>query len=194
MTSKLYVTNLSTMATLSSVRQFFSACGEVVDVEFLTERSARPVAAAYVTMATGPSAARAVDSLHGAMLHDRTLLVSMAPGANTNTYERKTKAKADPDAVRIAQQYRDRFAMFYELDCASLRVTLKFMYPSDPNGTWRVQATTAGEPVGGVEATASSRELAFAAMTEQCALAPSSPLAQVRWLEVAAALKAVRAL
>jgi hypothetical protein len=192
MTSKLYVTNLSAMATLSSVRQFFSACGEVVDVEFLTERSSRPVASAYVTMATGPSAARAVDSLHGAMLHDRTLLVSIA--ANGSGYERKPKERPDADTVRVAQQYRDRHAMFYELEFAGERVTLKFYHPSDAQAPWRVEATVAGDVVGSAEATAPSRELAFAALTEQCALAPGSALARIRWPEVAAALKSVRAL
>lgn len=81
MTTKLYVTNLSASATLTSVRQFFAACGEVVDVEFLAERSSRPTSAAYVTMATGASAARAVETLHGAELHNRRALVSPAYAA-----------------------------------------------------------------------------------------------------------------
>jgi hypothetical protein len=144
-------------------------------------------------MATSASATRAIDKLHGVMLHDRMLLVSQAPGAATP--DRKAKAKGDSEAVvRIAQQYRDRHGMFYELDSAGLRVTLKFVFPRDENDSWRVQATAAGELLGDVEATAHSRELAFAALTQQCEQAPDSALARVHWLEVAAALKSVRAI
>jgi hypothetical protein len=193
MTTKLYVTNLSTLATLSSLRQFFNAYGEVVDVEFLAERGARPTGAAYVTMASGASASRAVDSLHGTMLHDRVLLVSVAPGSSLSDRKAKTP-KEPPSAVRIAQQYRDRHGMFYELDSAGLRVTLKFVFPQHEGDAWRVQAAAAGEQLGDVEAAAHTREQALTALSEQCGPSSSSQLAGVLWPEVAAVLKSVRAI
>jgi len=39
MSSRLYVSNLSRAATLSNIRQLFSGCGDVLDVEFVAERS-----------------------------------------------------------------------------------------------------------------------------------------------------------
>lgn len=192
MTSKLYVTNLSASATLTSVRQRFNACGEVVDVEFLTERTASPTSAAYVTMATGASALKAVDALHGTMLHDRMLLVSVAPGSGASA--RKGERKVDAaSGVHITQQYRDRHAMSYELDSAGSRLTLTFAFPEHDGAAWRLRAAIAGEQLG-VEASAHSRELAYMALSEACEHSAGSRLASVHWLEVAAALRSVRAI
>ncbi|HVY28239.1 MAG TPA: RNA-binding protein [Polyangiaceae bacterium] len=192
MTTKLYVTNLSDLATLTSLRQFFTACGEVVDVEFLAERSFRPTSAAYVTMATGASAARAIETLHGAELHGRKVLVSVAPGA---AEPRREKPKPQPlPGVRIAQQYRDRHGMFYELDSAGLRLTLKFLFPEHEGDAWRVQAAAAGEQLGSIEGCADSRERAFTALSERCAHSSVAALGGIEWLEVAVALRAVRAM
>jgi RNA recognition motif-containing protein len=193
MTSKLFVTNLSASSTLSSVRQCFAVCGEVVDVEFLAERSGRPASAAYVTLATGAAAARAVNELHGALLHDRMLVITVAPGSTTRDRRVKTKPEAAA-SVQIAQQYRDRHGMFYELDSAGLPLTLKFVFPQNDGDAWRVQAATKGEQLGDVEASALSRELALTALSEQCGRSPTSVLAGVRWLEVADALRSVRAI
>lgn len=189
MTSKLYVTNMSELATLASVRQFFNACGEVVDVEFLAERSSRPASAAYVTMATGASAARAVERLDGAVLHGRRVLVSAAPGSSDLQRSGKAKPAVAP-GVRIVQQYRDRHGMFYELDSESVRLTLKFVFPEHEGDAWRVQAAVAGEQLGGIEASAHSREQAFTALSHLS----SATLADVQWLEVATALRSVRAM
>lgn len=192
MTTKLYVTNLSTEATLTSVRQLFNACGEVVDVEFVAERRAALTSAAYVTMATGASALKAVDSLHGAMLHDRRLLVAVAQGSSAS--ERKRGPKVDPSSVRITQQYRDRHGMSYELDSAGPRLTLTFVFPEPEGADWRVRAALTGEQLGDVEASGHTRELALTALGELCSQSPSSQLSTVNWVDVAAALKSVRAI
>jgi len=192
MTAKLYVTNLSASATLSSLRQRFNAYGEVVDVEFLAERSARPTSAAYVTVATGASASKAVDALHGAMLHDRMLLVTVAPGSRAAA--RKGESKLDAaSGVHTTQQYRDRHATSYELSAGS-RLTLTFAFPEHDGAAWRLRAAIAGEQLADVEASAHSRDLAFMALSEACEHSASSQLAAVHWLEVAAALRSVSAI
>lgn len=193
MITKLYVTNLSVSATLSSVRQRFNACGEVVDVEFLVERSARPTSAAYVTMATEASALKAVDALHGAMLHDRMLLVTVAPGSRASARKGESKVGA-ASGVHITQQYRDRHAMSYELDSAGSRLTLTFAFPEHEGAAWRLRAAIAGEQLGDVQASAHSREVAFMALSEACEHSAGSQLAAVHGLEVAAALRSVRAI
>jgi RNA recognition motif-containing protein len=193
MTTKLYVTNLNALATLTSLRQFFTVCGEVVDVEFLAERSFRPTSAAYVTMATGASAARAIERLHGAELHERKVLISLAPDAAEPQRRDKAKSQALP-GVRIAQQYRDRHGMYYELNSPGVRLTLKFIFPEHEGDAWRVQAAAAGEPLGNLEASANSREQALTALGEKCAQSTGASLDGIEWLEVAAALRAVRAI
>jgi hypothetical protein len=84
--------------------------------------------------------------------------------------------------------------MFYELDSEGVRLTIKFVFPQHEGDAWRVQAATAGEQLGSIEALAHSREQAFNALTEQCALSSSALLADVRWPEVAAALRSIRAI
>lgn len=193
MVSKLYVTNLSASETLASVRQRFTECGKVVDVAFLTERNTGATSAAYVTMATGASALKAVHALHGSVLHDRILLVALAPGSNPSARIAEPKVDAAPGA-RITQQYRDRHGLSYELDSAGSRLTLTFMFPDHQGAAWRVRAAIMGEQLGYVEASAESRELALTALGELCGDSSTSLLAGILWLDVAGALRAVRAI
>lgn len=194
MTNKLHVSNLSASATLANVRQLFNGCGEVADVEFLVERNARPTSAAYVTMTTGAGAQRAVHQLHGTRHQDRVLLVSVAAGSSFSS-DRKAKAKVDAGpGARISRQYRDRAGMSCELDSAGVRLTLTFVFPEHEGATWRLRAAVSGENVAEEEATGHSRELAFTALSERCKASSLSPLAAVQWLEVAAALRSVRAI
>jgi RNA recognition motif-containing protein len=190
MQTKLYVTNLSRLATSSSVRQFFGACGDVVEVEFLAERSLRPVSAAYVTMATGAGAALAVSKLHGTLLHDRSLMISVASGQKEGPSAQR--AKAGPVGFVITQQYRDRHGMSYELECAGRRLTVRFLFPEE-DPAWRAQVHL-GSGTDPVEATAATRELAFNAVVAAWRPLANLPAADVPWAEVIAALKSVRAI
>lgn len=96
--------------------------------------------------------------------------------------------------VRIAQQYRDRHGMFYELESEGEHLTFKFLFPKHEGDAWRVQVAAAGEQLGSVQASADSRERAFTALSEQCGHSPLASLAAIEWLAVAAALRAVRAI
>lgn len=193
MPTKLYVTNLSRSATLTSLRQFFGACGEVVEVEFLAERDSRPTSTAYVTMASPAAAALAVNKLHSRLLHDRSVMVSLAPGATGTEREGRAKAPAPP-GVRMAQQYRDRHAMFYELDCSGLQLKLRFVFPEQQDQAWCVQAIADRDEASVVEASAPTRALAFEAVVKACELLAAPPWLPVRWPEVTEVLKTVRAI
>jgi hypothetical protein len=195
LSTRLYVSNLSTSATLSSVRQFFGACGEVVDVEFVAERNpGRRPSSAYVTMATRGAAEQAVSKLHSRLLHDRSVMVSLAHGGDNNDRPER-KPKASPAAVAIAQQYRDRHGMTYELDCLGLSLTLRFFFPPEVGeGEHRVVAHTSQAPQLVVEATAHTRELALAAVADAWRQLPAEQAAPVLdWALVVTALQAVRA-
>ena len=194
MTTKLYVTNLSRSATLASLRQFFGACGDVVDVEFLAERNSRPVSAAYVTMASEVAAARAVSKLHGSLLLDRSIMVTVASDDQTHRPRETAKANSSAPHVRIAQQYRDRHGMSYDLDCTGQRLTLRFLFPVEPEQAWRVQATADADLSNAVEATASTRELALDGVAKACDETHTGRWQAIRWVDVAAALKVVRAI
>lgn len=194
MSTRLYVSNLSTSATLSSVRQFFGACGEVVDVEFVAERSpGRRPSSAYVTMATRGAAEQAVSKLHSRLLHDRSVMVSVAHGGDSSDRPER-KPKASPVAVSIAQQYRDRHGMTYELDCSGLSLRLRFFFPAETGGEHRLEAHTSQAPQLVVEATAPTRELALAAVAEAWRQLPAEQGAPLLdWALVVTALQAVRA-
>lgn len=195
--SKLYVTNLAQSASLASVRQCFAACGEVVGVEMVPERgAARATSAAYVTMATQAAAERAADSLHGTVLLGRSLMISVATQPESHGRKRDSAKNEDPDAgTKIAQQYRERQSMTYELACGRARLTLRIFFPEEQQPSrWRVEArTNRGDAV--VEATESSRELALLAVADAWRALPlTSQALELDWQAVVAALKAVRAI
>lgn len=189
--TKLYVSNLSRLATSSSVRQHFGACGVVLEVEMLAERASTTPSAAYVTMATPAGAALAVDTLHGRLLHDRSLMVSLVLGEPESRSKAAAAAAAKSTGVAVRQQYRDRHGMTYELDWLGQRLTFHFLFPTDDH-VCRVQART-GAGVDMVEAAAATRELALNAVAQACQARPDFSAGNVPWEEVAHALKSVRA-
>jgi hypothetical protein len=180
---------------LSNVRQFFDACGDVVAVEFVAERSpGRLATSAYVTMATTTGAKEAVRTLHGRLFHDRSVMVTLGHGSESGSREDR-KRKESPASVSMAQQYRDRHGMIYELDCEGLRLTLRFFFPEEGgNDARRVEATTNQGAQLVVEATAPTRELALAAVAEAWGRLPAEPPAPtLDWTKIAAVLRVVRA-
>ena len=79
MRNRLYVGNLSFNATSETVRSTFAAMGEVTDVHVVTDReTGRSRGFAFVTMATGDDAAKAISQLNGALVDGRPLRVNEA--------------------------------------------------------------------------------------------------------------------
>lgn len=198
MSSKLYVSNLSSSATLSSLRQHFGGAGEVLEVEFAAERNSgsRQPSSAFVTMASSSAADEAVRKLHGRLFLDRSLMVNLAPGSDADGRERERERKAKPTSpgVTVSQQYRERGGMAYELDCSGVRLTLRFFFAdTEPGDAQRVEARTGLDDGFVVQATAATRALALQAVAEAWRALPSTPAApQLDWELVSAALKTVR--
>ena len=190
---KLHVSNLSSSATLSSVRQLFSLVGEVLDIEALAERNrAGSVPSVIVTMATLSAAEDAVRKLHGRLFHDRSMIVALL-AANEADLQRGAKGKPKPPAVVVAQQYRERQGMAYELDCSGLRLTVRFSFNDSATQRAEARATLGTDFVA--EATAATRELALVSVAEawrrQSLGSPPAP--ELDWELVVSALKSVRA-
>jgi RNA recognition motif-containing protein len=79
MGNRLYVGNLSYHATPDSLREAFSACGEVTDVHIAQDReSGQSRGFGFVTMATSEEAAAAISKLDGTSLDGRALRVNEA--------------------------------------------------------------------------------------------------------------------
>jgi cold-inducible RNA-binding protein len=80
MGTKLYVGNLSYSTTEDGLRAAFAADGrQVVSVSIITDRmSGRPRGFAFVEMASGEDAEKAISALDGQPLDGRTLKVSEA--------------------------------------------------------------------------------------------------------------------
>ena len=79
MSSRLYVGNLSFHTTTDTVRQHFSAVGEVSDAHVVTDReTGRSRGFGFVTMASADLAARAISELNGSVLDGRPLRVNEA--------------------------------------------------------------------------------------------------------------------
>jgi RNA recognition motif-containing protein len=192
---KLHVTNLSSSATLASLRELFRAAGDVVEVEFAAERvpGGRP-SSAFVTMATASAAEEAVRRFHGRLFHDRSVMVVIA---GEGDYEAARRANAKPKtapSVAVQQQYRERNGMAYELDCTGLRLTVRFSYQDAGCKEHRVEvkATLRSDYVA--EATAATRELALMAVAEVWGRPVDGPPAPtLDWPAITTALKSVRA-
>ena len=192
--SKLYVTNLSSSATLSNVRELFRGAGDVVEVEFAEERShgGRP-SSAFVTMATASGAEEAIRKLHGRLFHDRSVMVALAPEGRGDS-ARHAKAKPASVGVSVQQQYRERLGMAYELDCSGLRLTVRFFFQDDASKVQRVEVRATLRSDFVAEATAATRELALLAAAEVWKHPPGDAQApELDWAQVMTALKAVRA-
>ena len=76
---RLYVGNLSFNSTEDSVRQAFSAFGEVTSVHMVTDRdSGQPRGFGFVEMAGSSEGQAAIDGLNGTELDGRSLNVNEA--------------------------------------------------------------------------------------------------------------------
>jgi len=79
MGNRLYVGNLSYQASAESLRETFSACGEVTDVHVVTDReTGQSRGFAFVTMSSDAEALTAISKLNGLALDGRLLRVSEA--------------------------------------------------------------------------------------------------------------------
>lgn len=79
MGNRLYIGNLSYSATSDSLREAFSACGEVTDVHIVEDRdSGQSRGFGFVTMGSATEAAKAISMLDGSSLGGRALRVNEA--------------------------------------------------------------------------------------------------------------------
>lgn len=200
MDNRLYVTNLSSSSSLTSLRQCFAACGEVSNIEFAVERSARSSSSAYVTMASSADAELAIRRLNGTSLDGRSLMVTLMPGRSGNgqrSDEREggSRKKDPPPSVVISQQYRERHNMTYELDCQGARLILRMFFPPLSGGSdWRIEARCADD-AGVVEKTAATRAIALKEISEAWTeLLTTRALPSFDWPAVTRALQGVRAI
>ena len=79
MGNRLYVGNLSFSATAETLKQAFSASGEVTDVHIVTDReSGQSRGFGFVTMGNAKQAADAIAAMNGSVLDGRPLRVNEA--------------------------------------------------------------------------------------------------------------------
>jgi RNA recognition motif-containing protein len=79
MSNRLYVGNLSFNTTTETIREEFSALGEVTDVHVVMDReTGRPRGFAFVTMGSPAEASKAINEMNGKMLDGRPLRVNEA--------------------------------------------------------------------------------------------------------------------
>jgi RNA recognition motif-containing protein len=79
MGNRLYVGNISFKATEEQVRSLFANIGEVVSFKLVTDaRTGKPKGFAFVEMASAGEAQQAIEVLHGSLLQDRPLSVTVA--------------------------------------------------------------------------------------------------------------------
>lgn len=201
MDRRLYVSNLGSDISLASLRRCFSACGDVVEIEFAAERSAsRASSAAFITMATSQAAEVAVRRLNGSVLEGRSLMVSTVPGSSNASAPEgkgsKGKAAKGPAGIAIKQQYRERHNMTYELDAGGPRLTLRIYFPPDAGPVeWRIEARSGGEGGVVVDRSAPTKALALQAVAEAWqGLAADPPEPSLDWPAITRALHDVRAI
>lgn len=80
MATKIYVGNLPYTCDEQQLKDLFGGEGRnVIDVAIVTDRmTGQPRGFAFVNMATGDDAKRAIDALHGSVFGGRTLTVNEA--------------------------------------------------------------------------------------------------------------------
>lgn len=181
MTNKLYVANLSPDTTEDELRAHFATCGGVLDVELLLDRRTNASRGlARVTMTTSAFAANALSRLNSAQLRGKTLVVS------------ETREPATPTAkVKIAQQFRERDNMAYDLDCEGAPLTIR-IYPM-PDGSWRIEAraTDAAEAVV-ISSCGTNRSDVLVDVVRAWNREASGPSSPLRRLDDAAVMQAMR--
>lgn len=85
MGNRLYVGNLSFNANQDSVRQAFSAFGEVTDVHVVSDReTGQSRGFGFVTLGTAEAAQKAMREMNGALLDGRALKVNEAEERQNN--------------------------------------------------------------------------------------------------------------
>ena len=76
---RLYVGNISFKATEESIRGVFAGIGAVESINLVTDaRTGKAKGVAFVEMATGEEAGKAIEALNGLVVLGRPLTVSMA--------------------------------------------------------------------------------------------------------------------
>jgi RNA recognition motif-containing protein len=79
MSTKLFVGNLSFNTTENDLQEAFAAHGTVVEANLMMDRmSGRPRGFGFVTMSTPEEAQKAIESLNGSTLGERTITVNVA--------------------------------------------------------------------------------------------------------------------
>jgi len=79
MGTKLFIGSLAWATTDDSLRQAFSAFGEVLDAKVITDReTGRSRGFGFVTMADEASAQAAIEGMNGQELDGRTIAVNVA--------------------------------------------------------------------------------------------------------------------
>jgi cold-inducible RNA-binding protein len=79
MGNRLYVGNLSFRSNTDSLREAFSAFGEITDVHVVSDReTGQSRGFGFVTMGTAQAAAKAIAEMNGALLDGRPLRVNEA--------------------------------------------------------------------------------------------------------------------
>jgi hypothetical protein len=204
MGTKLYVANLPHPPSASALREHFSACGAVSEVEIILDRNVgRGRASAFVWMGSAAAAERARTELNRSSLGGQLLLVEAAPDDFTRRDRPATPAapqrgqqQTESEApARITLQFREPRNMTYELDCAGVAIALRTFFPT-ADGEWRIQVQTSTAPdAASTESTAASRVEALRNIARACREGGAVPaLAHVDWEAVEQALVKVRAL
>lgn len=200
MGSKLYVANLPAAPSAVALREHFSACGAVADVEIVPDRnSGRGRGSAVIRMSSAAGAERALSELNGSAFAGQLLLVEAAPddaadkrGAAPRRGERTAD---DPPGVRITSQYREAANMTYELDCSGVVLVVRVSFPSTNDECRIVVQTNRGTDGSSVAAAAASRVEAFRSVVRACCEGDSSgTLGRLDWPAVEKAMLDVRAL
>jgi len=97
MANRLYVGNIPFKVTEETIRALFSGVGEVDSISYPADaRTGKPKGMAFVVMASEGDAAKAIESLNGALLLGRPLNVSEA-----NTQEPRERRDLDVNGRKL---------------------------------------------------------------------------------------------